>query len=164
MEDKQVATEIRIAIKQGDKQNVASLIGSNKHIRDMSTPFGTWLHIAAAHGKMEIARLLIDLGANVNANGGIANGSALNLAASSGNLEIVKCLLVAGATLDVSEPERNPLFSAIYGGHFETVKFLIEAGIDFRASYTGASMCNMNALAFARERGQTEIADYLAKL
>ncbi len=83
-------------------------------------------------------------------------------AASNGHVEIVRSLLDVGAELDVSKPERNPLFGAIYGGHLEIVKLLVERGIDYRVSYTGQSMKNMDALAFALERGQREIARYLA--
>jgi uncharacterized protein len=163
MDDKQIAIEIRTAIKQGDVQKVSALLGGDKRLQQIMTPFGTWLHVAAAHGMLDIVKLLTNLGAEVNANGGIAGGGPLSLAASKGHLEIVRHLLSCGAKLDVSEPERNPLFSAIYGGHLEIVKLLIDSGIDFHVKYTGPSMNNMDALAFAQERGQTEIAKNLAE-
>lgn len=65
--------------------------------------------------------------------------------------------------MDVSDPERNPLFGAIYGGHIEIVRLLIDQGIDTHVKYTGKSMKNMDALAFARERGQMDIAALLAE-
>lgn len=55
------------------------------------------------------------------------------------------------------------LFSAIQGGHMEIVKLLIERGIDYRISYTSESMNDMDAEAFARKQGQTEIANYIAE-
>lgn len=64
----------------------------------------------------------------------------------------------------MSESERNPLFSAIHGGHIDIVRFLVEAGIDHRVRYTGSSMQDMDACAFARERGQVDIAVFLAAL
>jgi len=76
----------------------------------------------------------------------------------------VQKLLEAGASLDTSEPERNPLFSAIYGGHIELVKLLVKSGIDYRVFYTGEYMKEMDAIAFAQERGQTEIGSYLRSL
>ena len=75
---------------------------------------------------------------------------------------MVKYLLSCGAEMDVSEPERNPLFGAIYGGHADIAKLLIESGIDTRVKYTGESMKNMDALAFAHERGQKDIAALLS--
>ncbi len=65
--------------------------------------------------------------------------------------------------MDVSEPERNPLFGAIYGGHTDVAKFLINSGIDTQVKYTGPNMKNMDALAFVNEWGRTEIADLLTE-
>lgn len=161
MDEKLVAMEIRSAIKNGQIEIVEDLIGSNNDRLHITTPFGTSLHVAATHGQMEIAKLLIRLGADVNRKGGVSGGSALNQAASAGHIDLVHLLLSSGAELDVSEPERNPLFSAIYGGHFEVAKLLIEHGIDIHVQYNGDSMKHMDAFAFAIERGQKEIANLL---
>ena len=155
------AMEIRSAIKKGQIEIVEDLIGSDKDLLKIMTVFGTPLHVAASHGQLEIAKLLIRLGADVNRKGGVSGGSALNQAASAGHIDLVHLLLSSGAELDVSEPERNPLFSAIYGGHLEIAKLLVEHGIDIHAQYNGDSMKNMDAFAFAIERGQKEIADLL---
>jgi ankyrin repeat protein len=130
----------------------------------MVTPFGTWLHAAADFGNLTLAQRLVDLGADVNQRSGTFGGAAINLAAAKGHAAVVCYLMSKGAELDVGEPERNPLFSAIYGGHLEIVRLLIEAGIDWRVKYTGENMKGMDALAFARERGQSDIAAYLAAL
>ena len=73
----------------------------------------------------------------------------------------MKLLLQTGATLDTSEPERNPLFSAIYGGHAELVALLVEHGIDHKVSYTGLRKTEKDGAAYARERGQLAIAAFL---
>ena len=164
MDQKSLAKEIRSAIKNGKIEIVENLIGVNTDILNSMTPFGTWLHVAASQGQLEIAKLLIKLGADVNIKGGVFGGSALKEAASDGHIEIVKLLLLSGAELDVSEPERNPLFGAIYGGHLDIVKLLVEHGIDIHILYNGTSMRNMDAIAFATELGQNEIADLLKKL
>jgi len=54
------------------------------------------------------------------------------------------------------------LFAAIYGGHMDIVRFLIESGVDAHVKYTGEFMKNMDAVAFAREQGQIEIAELLS--
>jgi ankyrin repeat protein len=128
------------------------------------TPFGTWLHVAAKAGHVDLAGDLIQRGLDVNRRGGTFDGSPLNLAASAGHLPVIQLLLESGAEMDVSEPERNPLFGAIYGGHLEVAKLLVVRGIDYRVRYTGGTMTNMDAEAFARERGEEEIAAYLASL
>jgi ankyrin repeat protein len=73
---------------------------------------------------------------------------------TEGHLDIVWYLLAHGAELDVSASEKNPLFGAIYGGHADVAKALVDAGIDVNVKYTGETMKNMDALTFARERGQ----------
>jgi ankyrin repeat protein len=161
MENRSVAIDIHSAIKRGDFANVISLIGNNASCLRMMTPFGTWLHVAASHGKLDIVKWLIDSGADVNAYGGICGGAPLHLAASDGHLDVVQHLLSCGAVLDVSEPERNPLFGAIHNGHVNIAKLLIDSGIDTKVKYSGSSMHEMDALAFAREWGRTEIAELL---
>jgi ankyrin repeat protein len=156
--------ELSSAIEEGNVAYVRALIeGSKDRIKEM-TPFGTWLHVAATSGQLDVVKLLLELGADVNERGGPLNGSAINEAATEGHLSVVRMLIDAGADLDTSEPERNPLFSAIYGGHLEIVKLLVNAGIDPSIKYTGEYMKDMDAVAFARERGQTAIADYLESL
>ncbi|MDT3429254.1 ankyrin repeat protein [Paenibacillus forsythiae] len=157
----QITKEIRSAIKQGNTERVIALIGSDDDLLNIMTPFGTWLHVAASEGKLEIVKCLIDLGADVNMIGGVYDGGVLNEAASEGHLEIVRYLLSSGAELDVSEPERNPLFGAISNGHIDIAKLLIESGIDTHVRYSGEAMKNVDALTFAREQGQMEIVKLL---
>lgn len=164
MDELQIEIAIRSAMKVGDTQRVRDLFAAHPDMLAQETPFGSWLHVAASFGRTEIIAHLLHLGVDINRLGGILEGSAMNEAAGDGRFEVVRQLLDAGAELDTSASVRNPLFSAIYGGSMEIVKLLIERGIDYRVSYTGKSMKNMDAEAFARERGQTKIADYLATL
>ncbi|MFD9625383.1 ankyrin repeat domain-containing protein [Peribacillus muralis] len=161
MDKKSVNKAIRNAIKLGDINEVKHLIGDDKEILSTMTSFGTWLHVAAKKGHLEMVEYLINKGIDIDARGGTFDASALNLAAGEGHLEIVKYLIDAGADLDESLAKRNPLFGAIYGGHKEVVELLVENGIDISIRYTGENIKNMNAYEYAREFGQTEIADYL---
>jgi len=152
---------IRNAIKLGDIIGVKKLIGSDTEVLNTITAFGTWLHVAAKNGQLEIVQYLIQKGIDIDVKGGTFDASALNLAAGSGYIEIVKYLIEAGAELDATLAKRNPLFGAIYGGHKEVVEFLVEKGIYITIRYTGENSKNMNAYEYAREFGQTEIAEYL---
>ncbi|WP_102028692.1 ankyrin repeat domain-containing protein [Salirhabdus sp. Marseille-P4669] len=163
MEQNSIKKAIRNAIKIGDINKLKQLIGDNNEILNTQTSFGTWLHVAAKKGHLEIVEYLIDKGIDINARGGTFDASALNLAAGEGHLEIVKYLIEHGAELDVSLAKRNPLFGAIYGGHKEVVEFLVEKGIDISIKYTGENIKNMDAYEYARQFGQTEIAEYLKK-
>ncbi|MEK5205648.1 ankyrin repeat domain-containing protein [Psychrobacillus sp. FSL H8-0510] len=161
MDKKSSNKAIRNAIKLGDIIGVKKLIGSDTEVLNTITAFGTWLHVAAKNGQLEIVQYLIQKGIDIDVKGGTFDASALNLAAGSGYIEIVKYLIEAGAELDATLAKRNPLFGAIYGGHKEVVEFLVEKGIDITIRYTGENIKNMNAYEYAREFGQTEIAEYL---
>ena len=129
----------------------------------METPFGTWLHMASAHGQLEIVKWLVSQGIDLDSVGGIGDRRAIDEAASVGNVDVVKFLIEVGATLDVSHSVRNPLFAAITGGrsdaHTAAAKLLIDSGIDTTVRYP--NLDNMNALEYAREWGRSEIVSLL---
>lgn len=164
MNEVEISKFIHEAVKSGDIEQVSSLIGNSKDRLNEMTPFGSWLHIAAKLGHIELVQFLRSIGADMNVKGGTFGGAPINLAAGYGQPHVVQWLLAEGAELDVSQPKRNPLFSAIQGGYLEIVKLLVQSGLDYRVRYSGPSMKNMDALAFAQERGQSEIAGYLAQL
>ena len=70
----------------------------------------------------------------------------LSHTASEGEIGIVEYLFNKGAILDVGDPNRNPLFSAIYGGHLDVVKYLVQNGIDITVKYTGDTMKDMELM------------------
>lgn len=158
MDAQRTTQGIREAILDGESKKAISLLIANPHVLGFDSPFGTWLHVAAKCGNLDVVKYLVEQGMNVNARGGITGGAPVDLAASQGHPRVVKYLLTHGAELDVSEPERNPLFGAIYGGHTAVARLLIDSGIDTAVKYTGPNMKGMDALAFAREWGRTDIA------
>lgn len=158
MDEKAKNRELLGAIEEGDFDGFCRLCEATPQSLKQMTPFGTWLHIAASFGRLDIAKYLIDQGLHPNERGGTFGGNALNLAASKGHVEMVEYLIACGSELDVSEPERNPLFSAVYGGHQAVVALLLSRGIDSSVRYNGTYMRDMDAKAFAKERGHTDIA------
>jgi len=162
MADVPMVKRIRDAIRAGDDATAKALIASDPAQRSTVTVFGTWMHVAAFHGRLRVIQFLARAGADVNARGGILGGTPLNEAASRGHLPVVEFLLSTGAVMETREPEANPLFGAIYGGHREVVRLLLASGIDARVRYTGPRMRDMDAVAFARERGQLPIAELIA--
>ena len=161
MDKTQFAKDIRNAIKRGQLDILRDLIEKEPEMLTWMTPFGTWLHVAVAHGHLEIVEYLINAGIDINAQGGTFSTNALEKATTKGHLDIAQYLISQNIEIDISEPDRNPLFAAIYGGHLDIVKYLVKNGIDITVKYTGDTMKDMDAYAFAIERGQTEIAEYL---
>jgi hypothetical protein len=90
----------------------------------------TALQWACERGHLDVVQLLLEKGADVNAQGGEC-GNALQAAAQGGHLEIVQLLLEKGA--DVNTQGRhygNAFYAAARGGHLKIVQLLLEKGAD----------------------------------
>ena len=159
--NKELIKEIRQSIKEGNLEKIKTILNNDKDLISISTFFGTWLHDASTYGKYDIIQYLIECGVDVNKKGGVRDAGPITYAAFKGFIKIVELLCDNGATLDTSNCDRNPLFAAIYNGHFNVVKYLVENGIDITASYPIGQLENVDAYEYARQYGQTEIANYL---
>lgn len=162
MEKVYIAKKIRTSIKKGNLDELKYLLELEDDMLNWITPFGSWLHIASARGQIDIVKYLISLGMDVNIKGGTFSTNALERASSKGFEDIVEYLINENIEIDVSEPDRNPLFAAIYGGYKDISKKLIDAGVDVKIQYTGDNMNKMDAYAFAIERGELEIAEFIS--
>ncbi|KAK1765276.1 ankyrin repeat-containing domain protein [Phialemonium atrogriseum] len=92
------------------------------------------LHIAVSRWAIndEVIQILVDHGADVNAN----HGSALQVAAEKGSVQTVQVLLAAGA--DINAPAlgihgKTALQGAVRTGNIGLVKTLLDAGADINA-------------------------------
>jgi ankyrin repeat protein len=91
------------------------------------------LYYAALLGFSTVTRLLLDAGADINAQGG-EYGNALQAASAGGHEQVVKTLLNAGAEVNAQGGGySNALQAASYGGHEQVVKMLLNAGADVNA-------------------------------
>lgn len=153
---KSLAKELYNAISHSDTKRAQEILEKNPFLLKMKTPIGSWLHVAATYGDLNIVKYLVESGLDVNASDGTSGSNPLNFAVSEGHIEIVKYFLDNGAILDLSKPERNPLFSAIHKGHLDIARLLVENGIDVTVDYG-----SKNAISFAEVCGQIEILDFL---
>ncbi|MGU3370238.1 ankyrin repeat domain-containing protein [Bacillus mycoides] len=161
MDKIQIAKRMRDSIKSGQLDTLRDLLEKEPKMLEYVTPFGTWLHVATAHGQLEIIEYLINSGINIHAKGGTFSTNALERAATKGYLHIAEYLIKHQVEIDTSEPDRNPLFAAIYSSHFEIIKLLVMNGIDITIKYSGNNMKDVDAYTFAIERGEMKIAEYL---
>jgi uncharacterized protein len=151
------------AIDMGDLARFKELVGTDDALRNEPNDNGSWLHCASEKGQLSIVKYFVENGANVQLRGDTFDAEPITYAAFYGHLHVMEYLLSHGATLDVSTPSRNAIFKAIYHGNLDVARFLLDAGIDAHVVYRSVTGKLKNALSFAQEREEKEIADLLIK-
>ena len=88
------------------------------------------LLIASSYGRVEVARALIDRGADINK--AMNNGATpLYIASQNGHVEVVRVLVEKGADIDKAKDDGvTPLLMASDDGHVEVGSILAERGAD----------------------------------
>lgn len=116
---------LTLAALKGDRPMVEALLAAGART---NKPGWTPLGYAASEGHQDIARLLLDRGADVNA--ASDNGTTpLMMAARAGKVEMVKLLLARGADANrKSESRGTALGYALDAGHTEIAELLIAHG------------------------------------
>jgi ankyrin repeat protein len=156
---------ISAAIRDKNLSALQQIMASEPRQISAFTPFagGTWLHFAAREGNEEAVSYLLSRGMDVNVGDAREGRGALCDACLGGHANVTALLLRSGALIDTSDPVKDPLFSSIIGRSVECAKLLLDAGVDTTIAYSGGSMKQMTALAFAIERGEIEIATMIAR-
>lgn len=140
---------ISLACRIGDAERVCAFLDADPTLLYTRTP--TWddhgegatlLHIAALRNRIEVVKLLIERGADVNAKGGWWVVTPLHWAADNGHTEMVWLLLEQGADVNARTEEHGytPLHWAANNGHRATVELLIAAGADVYAQSDNGDM------------------------
>jgi len=91
---------------------------------------GTALHFACCGGHLEVVKLLVTRGSDVNLTDGTYRFlTPLHIAASNQFASIVEYLISKGAELEIGDgSESTPLFLAAENGSVEVIKILISKG------------------------------------
>jgi len=117
------------------------------------------LHLASELGRVEIARLLLDHGADVNNRRGAAQ-MPLHFAAMHGHVEIVRLLIDRGA--DINAPTQAsfaPLHIAVTARWREVVELLLERG----ANPESVNSKSIQPIDIAREIGRQDLVELIER-
>ncbi|KAI1523713.1 Arp Ankyrin repeat [Pyrenophora tritici-repentis] len=123
------------AVETGSAAVLAYLIGSKTiELDTKDARRRTPLYVAVDKGSSVLTRMLLDNGADVNAQGGDYR-NALQAASERGHTEVVKLLLDKGADVNAQGGlHGNALQAASERGHAEVVKLLLDKGADIALS------------------------------
>ena len=124
---------MREAARSGDVAQVRALLDAGVPLEAEARHGQTALYFAADQGRLEVVRLLVERGANVNVRDRFFKGSALGLALGNGHLDVARYLLAHGAT-DADEALRV----AVERGDVELARAALGSGriepLDLRAA------------------------------
>ncbi|MBI4755979.1 MAG: ankyrin repeat domain-containing protein [Betaproteobacteria bacterium] len=124
-----------------------------------ATRVGTGLMIGAWEGNIAMMELFHSRGADVNRTNRIGE-QALQLATWKGHVEAVKWLLARGAVVNREGRQWGALHYAVFAGHRDIARLLIDHGADINARVPNES----TALMLAAREGHEELAHMLVGL
>ena len=119
-----------IALQLGLLKSVSALIAEGMYVNMKGGYIGNALACASGHGQGEVVRILLDNGADVNADEDDKWHNALHLAAALGHPQIVLQLLEHGASCENPGHVGDVLITAIQNHHVEVVRILVDWGSD----------------------------------
>lgn len=138
------------ALELGDIAQARTWLDAGLSPDFMGSRTGSGLMIGAWEGNLDLMRLFISRGADINRLNG--NGeTALILAAWRGHLAAVKWLIERGARINPPPRQWSPLHYAVFAGHREVAEYLIGEGANIDALSTNGSSVLMMAVYEGRE-------------
>lgn len=137
-------------LEVGDLDKAAAWLDAGLPPDFMGSRIGSGLMIGAWEGNIDLMRLFISRGSDINGLNG--NGeTALVLAAWKGNLEAVKWLIDRGARINTRPRQWTALHYAVFAGHTEVAEYLMAQGADIDALSTNGSSVLMMAIYEGRQ-------------
>lgn len=140
--------------------NVSSFKQAN--IKKKDSTLGEELYKACKGGEVNLAKILISVGADVSWSTRENGKTPVWVASSLGNINCLKCLAESGA--DLSTPDnsgRTPLYAAAAKGQMDCVRFLVDHGVDLNTPSNNGFM--YTPVRIASERNHDECFNFLIK-
>ncbi|UJR25974.1 hypothetical protein I4U23_007322 [Adineta vaga] len=154
-------TALTLACFQGRAEVVSLLVDRKANIEHRAKTGLTPLMESASGGYVDVGRVLLERGADVNALPvPTSKDTALTIAADKGHHKFVELLLLYGATIDVRNKKgATPLWLACNGGHLEVVQLLITRFANPDSSDSRKVSCLMAAF----RKGHIKVVKYLVR-
>ena len=133
---------------------------SKDNLLDSVDDAASTLYTAAQNGQVEVIKMLVSLGANVNAPNNIG-ASPVYVAAGNGHAHVIEALAELGA--DLHKPTHNgttPLYAAAHEGQEGAVRALVKLGVDPNAP----NLNGITPLYIAAQEGYTDVIRALAEM
>ncbi|KPI96846.1 Ankyrin-1 [Papilio xuthus] len=151
-----------LAVEAGNQSMVRELLSAQTAEQlKASTPAGdTALHLAARRKDVDMARILVDYGAAVDATNG-AGQTALHIAAAEGDEPLVKYFYGVRANASITDNEdRTPMHLAAENGHAAIIELLADK---FKASIFERTKDGSTLMHIASLNGHADCAMMLFK-
>ncbi|XP_074613505.1 ankyrin repeat domain-containing protein 17-like [Acropora palmata] len=154
-------TALTLACFQGRHEVVSLLVERRANIEHRAKTGLTPLMEAASGGYVEVGRILLDKGGDVNALPvPSSKDTALTIAADKGHYKFCDLLLSRGAVVDVKNKKGNsPLWLAANGGHLEVCQLLFSYGADVDSQDNR----KVSVLMAAFRKGHIKVIKWLVK-
>lgn len=144
---------ICLCVERGHAQMAKLLLQYGCSI-NQNDPCGgfTPLHIASAHGHLEVAEILLKNRANVKVLDNFGH-TPMHLASQHSSLEIVKLLVEFGSEIDkIDYDDRTPLSIACARGNVDIVQYLVSKGANVNSIDTSCNTPLMHAVSGPHSR------------
>lgn len=148
------------AVVAGELEMVEAHLSQGSQIINVHSQDGfTLLSLAAFFNQTEIAKLLLDKGANPDLQAtNPSRVNALHAAVAKENYELCRIFIEHGANVNAVQMQNvTPLHSAVHRGDLALVKLLVENGADVRLKMDNGD----TAVSIAEKDGHQEVEAYL---
>ena len=124
-------TVLHVAVSNQHTRIIRLLLDRKANVNVCTTTAITPLYLASKIGNLEIVRMLVRAGADVDSGNLVGRFNPLLIAAARGYVNIVDLLLDSGATADVCDSDGfTPFYFACQNGHVDVFKQFSTSSVD----------------------------------
>jgi ankyrin repeat protein len=150
-------TPLGAAVRAKSEAAVRALLAAKAKVGTKEGDYQS-IHFAAMGGRLSIAILLVEYGADPNAKAGRKDLTPMHLAAAAGHVPMMKFLLSKGCQVNIAAAD-GPLHLAVENGQREATEFLLAN----KAQIDAKGWANQTPLHYAVKNGRLDLVDLLVK-